>query len=97
MRLRRPARRKFRSTIHERRRRQREYYYASFSILVVKIILFVFLAVLFVVSLRLFHYRFTHVHPMIRYIIPSLVAAIAALIAYYIYNNIKEIKELRNK
>jgi amino acid permease len=94
MKLRQPDRRHFRSPIREQRRRQREYYYASVSVLVVKIILFVFLAVLFSVSIRLFHYRFAHLAPPIRYAVPALVAIAAIILAYYIFKNIKDLKEL---
>ncbi len=94
MKLRRPDRRKFRSPIRERRRRQREYYYAAVSVLVVKIVLFVFLGILFSVSARLFHYRFQHVNPALRYAVPAFVALGAIILAYFIYKNIKDLKEL---
>lgn len=93
LKLRQPNRRRFKSTIRERRKREREYYYASFSVLVVKIILFVFLAVLFSVSFRLFHYRFDHLSPPVRYAVPLLVAGSAIVLIYFIYKNIKELRE----
>ena len=92
MRLRKPNRRGFRSPIKERRRRQREYYYASVSVLVVKIVLFVFLCILFSVSYRLFHYRFRDMTPPVRYSVPAIVAIFAIVLAYYIYKNINEIR-----
>jgi hypothetical protein len=94
MKLRKPDRRKFRSPIRERRRRQREYYYAAVSVLVVKIVLFIFLAILFSVSLRLFHYRFQHVTPVLRYAVPLFVAVAAIVLAYFIYKNINELREM---
>ncbi|MCK4236304.1 MAG: hypothetical protein KAX38_04235 [Candidatus Krumholzibacteria bacterium] len=94
MRLRQPDRRRFRSTIKDRRRRKREYYYASISILVVKIGLFVLLWILFSVSVRLFRYKFSHITPLFRYAIPAVVAVFALFLGYYIYRNIKEIIEL---
>jgi hypothetical protein len=97
MRLRQPNRRGFRSPIKERRRRQREYYYASVSVLVVKIVLFVFLCILFSVTVRLFHYRFSHLTPVARYAVPAIVAIFAIVLVYFIYKNILEIRELSKK
>jgi hypothetical protein len=94
MKLRQPDRRKFRSPIRERRQRQREYYYAAVSVLVVKIVLFIFLAILFSVSARLFHYRFQHITPALRYAVPVFVAAAGVVLAYFIYKNIKDLREL---
>jgi uncharacterized membrane protein len=94
MKLRQPERRKFRSPIRERRRRQREYYYAAVSVLVVKIVLFVFLAILFFVSVRLFHYRFQHITPPLRYAVPAFVAVAEIILAYFIYKNFKDIREI---
>ncbi|UCF05326.1 MAG: hypothetical protein JSV33_15645 [bacterium] len=94
MRLREPRRRRFTSHITARRKRQREYYYAAMSVLVVKIVLFIFLCILFVVSLRLFHHRFAHTVPPVRYAVPTLVAAFTIVLGFYIYRNIKEIVEL---
>jgi hypothetical protein len=94
MKLRKPDRRKFRSPIRERRRRQREYYYAAVSVLVVKIVLFIFLAILFSVAIRLFHYRFQHITPALRYAVPLLVAIAAIILAYFIYKNINELREM---
>ena len=94
MKLRKPDRRKFRSPIRERRKRQREYYYAAVSVLLVKIVLFIFLTILFTVSVRLFHYRFQHIAPGLRYLVPALVAAAGVMLAYFIYRNIKDLREL---
>ena len=91
MRLKPPDRRKFRSSLRERRRRQREYYYARMSILVVKIVLFVFLWILFYVSARLFHYRFSHLTPPIRYAVPAIVFIFALVLGFFIYRNIREL------
>ncbi len=94
MKLRQPKRRKFRSPIRERRKRPREYYYAAVSVLVVKIVLFIFLAILFSVSVKLFHYRFEHITPALRYAVPALVAGAGIVLAYFIYKNIKDLREL---
>ena len=91
MRIRKVNRRKFKSSIREKRKRQREYFYSAVSILVVKITLFVFLCILFSISLRLFHYRFSDSTPIIRYSVPALVAIFAIVLARNIYKNIKEI------
>jgi len=94
MKLRQPDRRRFRSPIRERRRREREYYYAAVSVLVVKIVLFVFLVILFSVSARLFHFRFQHLSPPLRYMVPSLVALASIVLLFFIIKNIKELREL---
>ena len=93
MKLRQPDRRRFRSPIRERRRREREYYYATISVLVVKIVLFVFLVILFDASVRLFHYKFQHLSPPIRYMVPALVALAAITLIYFIIKNIKDLWE----
>ncbi len=94
MKLRQPDRRRFRSPIRERRRREREYYYAAVSVLVVKIILLIFLGILFDVSIRLFHFRFQHLSPPIRYMVPALVGLAALALVYFIIKNIKDLREL---
>jgi len=94
MRLRQPDRRRFRSPIRERMKRQREYYYASFSVLVVKIILFIFLCILFSVSLRLFYHRFQNTAAPARYAIPAIVGIFAVILAFFIFKSIKEIREM---
>ena len=97
MRLRQPDRRRFRSPIRETRRREREYYYAAVSVLVVKIVLFVFLAILFSISVRMFHYRFQHLSPPLRYMVPTLVALAAIALVYFIIKNIKDLREISNR
>lgn len=94
MRLRQPDRRRFKSPIRERRRRVREYYYASVSVLVVKVVLFIFLCVLFSVSLRLFRSKFPNTPPPVKYTVPVIVAIFAAVLGYYIYKNIKDVVAL---
>jgi uncharacterized membrane protein len=94
LKLRKPDRRRFRSAIRERHKRIREYYYASVSVFVVKIVLFVFLLILFTVSARLFHYRFAHLAPVPRYAVPGIVAVAAIILAYFIYKNFKDLREL---
>lgn len=97
MKMRQPNKRRFKSSIRERQKRQREYYYASVSVLVVKIILLVFLIILFSVSLRLFHYRFPHLTPVARYAVPLLVALFALTLAYFIYKNIKDMRDIQRE
>ncbi len=94
LKIRQPNRRRFKSAIRESRKRQREYLYAAVSVLVVKIILFVFLCILFSVTIKLFHYRFEDGGFVVRNSVPALVAAFAAILAFYIYKNIKEIRAL---
>lgn len=94
MKMRQPDRRRFRSPIRERRRREREYYYAAVSVLIVKIVLLVFLGILFDVSVRLFHVRFPRLSPPVRYMVPALVAIAAIVLIIYIIKNIKELREL---
>lgn len=95
MRLRQPDRKRFRSPLREARRRQREYYYAAVSVLVVKIVLFVFLCILLYVSLTLFPSRFAKGPFIARYGVPMVVAAFLLVIARFIYGNIKELRESR--
>jgi uncharacterized membrane protein YkvI len=97
MRMRQPNRRRFKSPIRERLKRQREYYYASLSVLVVKIILLIFLVILFSVSVRLFHYRFPHLTPALRYAVPTIVAIFAIVLIYFIYKNIKDLRDLHGE
>lgn len=94
MKMRQPDRRRFRSPIRERRKREREYYYAAVSVLVVKVVLFAFLVILLNVSIRLFHYRFQHLSPPLRYAVPILVGAGAILLVCFIIKNIKDLREL---
>ena len=92
-----PNRRRFRSPIRERRKREREYYYAAVSVLVVKVILFVFLVILLNVSIRLFHYRFQHLSPPLRYAVPILVGLAALALVYFIIKNFKELREISHQ
>ncbi len=93
--LRKPNRRKFKSSIGERRKREREYYYSSVTVLVVKIILFFFLLVLVDVSFRLFHYRFSDLSPPIKYSVPALVAIFAIADAVSIVKSIQKVRQIR--
>jgi amino acid permease len=97
MKMRQPNRRRFKSTIRERQKRQREYFYASVSVLVVKIILLVFLIILCAVSFRLFHYRFAHLTPPIRYAVPTMVAIFAIILIYFIYKNFKDMRGIQRE
>jgi len=95
--LRRPDRKRFRSPLHEARRRQREYYYAAVSVLVVKIVLFVFLCILFYVSLQLFPHRFENGPFFARYGVPIIAACFIIVLARFIYNNFKDLRDSRPK
>jgi len=90
---RKPDRRHFRSPIREARKREREYYYAAVSVLVVKIILLVFLCVLLYVSLQLFPGMFPDGSFLKRFGVPMLVACFILVLARFIMNNIKELRE----
>lgn len=94
LKLRKPERRHFKSSINIRRRRIREYYYASISVLVVKIVLFIFLLILFNVSYRAFSKKFTDVPPILRMAVPYIVLVFAAVLLFFIYRNIKQIRSM---
>ena len=93
--------RRMRSSFGRRIDRTREYYYSLFTILVVKIVLFLFLWVLFASSIRIMRTSFQSVSTFWRFALPGAVAAINSFIGYHIYKNIKEIgeygKELKGK
>lgn len=91
MKLRQPDRRRFKSSIRERRKREREYFYSAVTVLVVKIILFVFLVLLVDVSYRMFNHRFAHLPTPARLAVPALVAAFAIANIFFIYKNIKQL------
>ena len=93
MRIRQPNRRRFKSKVLEKRKREREIYYSTFSILIVKIILIVFLTILLFVSFRVFYYKFQGSPFMIRYMVPGLVIIFIIWMLYSIFNNIKAIRE----
>ncbi|MDD3642736.1 MAG: hypothetical protein PHQ19_04645 [Candidatus Krumholzibacteria bacterium] len=95
MRLRQPDRRRFRSPLREAHRRQREYYYAAASVLVVKIVLFVFLCILLYVSLKLFPYRFENGSYLARYGVPVIIACFIIVLARFIYKNMNDLKDYR--
>jgi hypothetical protein len=97
LRTRKPDHRKFRSPLRQRARRKREYFYASISILVVKIVLFAFLCVLISVSVRLFNNKFAHLSTPVRYAVPGLIAIFTAVLGFFIYKNIMELKDYYNK
>jgi hypothetical protein len=71
--------------------RTREYYYSLFTTLVVKIVLFVFLWMLFGTSIKVMRTGFKSISNSWRLALPGAIAAIALLIGYHIYKNIKEI------
>jgi hypothetical protein len=85
------GRRRFRSTEGERLARSREYYYSLFTTLSVKIILFIFLWMLFGSAVRVMRKSFKNVSDAWRMALPGAIAIIAMLIGYHIYKNIKEI------
>ena len=94
IRLRKPDRRRFQSSINIRRTRRREYFYASISVFVVKIVLFVFLLVLANVSYQALSRRFQGLNPAIKVSVPVIVLIFAAGMLYLIYKNIRQIREL---
>jgi len=85
--------RRMRSSLGRRIARTREYYYSLFTILVVKIVLFLFLWVLFASSIRIMRTSFQAVSPFWRFMLPGAIVAINLYIAYHIFKNIKEIRE----
>jgi uncharacterized integral membrane protein len=90
-----PKRRRFfRSPLRNHITRTREHYYALFSILVVKIVLFIFLWVLFGHSVRIMRTSFKSISQFWRFILPITVAAVALFIGYHIFKNIREIYTL---
>ena len=94
IRLRKPDRRRFQSSINIRRTRRREYFYASISVLLVKIVLFIFLLVLADVSYRALSRKFQGLNPVIKVSVPIIVLIFAVGMLYLIYKNIKQIREL---
>jgi len=94
IRLRKPDRRRFQSTINIRRKRRREYFYASISVLLVKVVLFIFLLVLANVSYRALSRKFQDLNPGIKMSVPIIVLVFAVIMLYFIYKNIMQIREL---
>lgn len=94
---RKPDRRRFRSPIREAHRREREYYYAAVSVLVVKIILLVFLCILFYVSLQLFQGMHPDGTVLKRFGVPLLIAGFILVLMRFIINNIKELRNTSKK
>ncbi len=94
---RKPDRRRFRSPIREAHRREREYYYAAVSVLVVKIILLVFLCILFYVSLQLFQGMYPDGSVLKRFGVPLLIAGFMLVLIRFIINNIKELRSASKK
>lgn len=73
--------------------RTREYYYSLFTILVVKIVLFIFLWILFGSAVRVMRGSFKSISDTWRLALPSAIAIIAMIIGYHIYKNIKDIRK----
>ena len=72
--------------------RTRGYYYSVFVTLVVKIILFAFLWLLFISSIRIMRTGFKEISVALRIAFPAAAAIIACIIGLYIYSDIKEIR-----
>jgi len=90
--IRQPRRaRRFHSPIRDKLQRTREYYYSLFATLMVKIILFIFLWMLFASAVRVMRKSFRSISDTWRFILPGAIAIIAVLIGYHIYKNINEI------
>ena len=66
-------------------------YYSLFVILIVRLILFVFLWVLFATTVRIMRTSLRSIPQHWRYVLPGVIAGIAALIGYHIFLNGKEI------
>jgi len=75
----------------------RERYYSLFAILAVKIILFAYLWTLFGWSIRIMRKSFKNISDAWRVALPAAIVIIAAVIAWNIYKNIKEIIALRRE
>lgn len=88
----RPDRRRYSSHLRDRISRTREYYYSLFTTLMVKIILFVFLSVLFVRTVRIMRTSFKNISNFWRYVLPAAIVVIALILGYRIYCNIKDIQ-----
>jgi len=86
------SRRKLRSPARASLLRSREYYYSLFTTLTVKIVLFIFLWMLFGSAVRIMRTSFKNVSGAWRVALPGAVAIIALLIGYHIYKNIMEIR-----
>lgn len=97
LKTRRPDRRHFKSRIRETRRREREYYYAAVSVFIVKLVLLVFLGILFSVTASLFPSRFRDGPFLAKYGLPMLVLAFIVVLLVYIWRNYKELRELGRK
>jgi low affinity Fe/Cu permease len=86
------GRRRFPASGRGKIARTREYYYSLFATLVVKIILFVFLWMLFVSSVKIMRRSFRNISDTWRIILPSAIAIIAFIVGYHIYKNIRDIR-----
>jgi hypothetical protein len=94
----RPASRgRFRSPGKRRLARSRGRYYSLFATLVVKIMLFIFLWLLFDSAVRVMRTSFKNVSDGWRAALPAAVAVVAILIGYHIFRNIKEILRFKRE
>jgi uncharacterized integral membrane protein len=93
MKMRKVDRRRFKSTLRETRRRKREYFYSAVTVLVVKIILLVFLCILFYTSATFFYYGASDSPAPLKLAIPAMVLVAIIILTFYIYKNIKDIRE----
>ncbi len=93
---RKPDRRRFKSSLRTSIRRKREYYYSFVTVLVVKIVLLVFLCILFSTTLRVFYSRFSGRTPFVRFSVPVLVLVMIVVLIWFIVKNIKELKNEYN-
>jgi len=86
------GRRRFGSSKAQEISRKKEMYYSLFTTLGVKIILFIFLWMLFGSSVRVMRKSFKNLSDTWRMALPAAIAAIALLIGYHIFKNIMEIR-----
>ncbi len=70
---------------------EKEYYYSLGAIILVKIVLFVFLWVLFASSIRVMRTSFRGISQTWRFAFPVFIGAVALYIGYHIVKSIKEI------
>lgn len=75
----------------------RERYYSLFAILTVKIVLFGFLWGLFFSSVRVMRTSFKNISDAWRVALPVAIVIIAAITAWNIYRNIKELIAIRRE
>ncbi|MDD4856840.1 MAG: hypothetical protein PHD74_01900 [Candidatus Krumholzibacteria bacterium] len=77
--------------------RTREYYYSLFTTLMVKIVLFIFLWMLFASCVRIMRTSFRGISDIWRFVLPAAVVIIAIIFGIRIYKDIKELRRYGNE